>query len=227
MKIGVIGAGFIGRAVAKLGKAAGHEVMLSNARGPQTLASVPSMLGCQIGTVEEAAAFGDVVAVAIPLGKYKTLPAAPLAGKVVLDANNYYPDRDGQIAALDAREATTSGLLAAHLPESRVVKCFNAIMATDLEDDGRPAGTPGRRALPIAGDDAASKAIAIDLVEQFGFDGVDAGPLATSWRFERAKPAYLIPFDRAGLIRALGEADRDVELTEAETWDRIKAQRTS
>lgn len=152
MRIGIIGAGFIGRAVARLGVAAGHEVMVSS-RGPRSLGSVPSGIGCQVGAVEEAIAFGEVVVVAIPLMHYRTIPAAPLAGKVVLDANNYYPERDGHMRELDARETTTSEMLARHLPESRVVKAFNAILAVDLGKGGQPVASgkrraPGRRRRP-------------------------------------------------------------------------------
>jgi predicted dinucleotide-binding enzyme len=118
MRIGIIGAGFIGRAVARLGVMHGHEVMASNSRGPETLASMVSGIGCRIGTVEEATAFGEVVVLAIPLNSYRSVPVAPLVGKVVLDANNYYPERDGRIADLDARKTTTSEMLARHLPRS-------------------------------------------------------------------------------------------------------------
>ncbi len=217
MRIGIIGAGFIGRAVARLGLAAGHDVMVSNSRGPRSLSSIPSGIGGQIGTVEEAAAFGEVVVVAIPLSQYQTILAAPLAGKVVLDANNYYPERDGHIPELDARETTTSGMLARHLQQSRVVKAFNAILAVDLEKGGQLVASGRRRALPIAGDDHSAKATAAGLLDQFGFDCVDGGTLAESWRFERAKPAYCVPLDRDGLVRALAAAERDVEVSEG-SW---------
>lgn len=213
MRIGMIGAGFIGRAVAQLVIAAGHEAMLSNSRGPQSLSSVASGIpGSRVGTVEEAAAFGELVLVAIPLEHYRSLPASLLQGKTVLDANNYYPERDGRISALDQFETTTSQLLAEHLSGSTVVKVFNAILANDLLTDARPAGSADRRALPVASDDPSAKALVINLLDQIGFDSVDAGGLVESWRFERAKPAYCIPLDRAGLIVALAVAKRDVEL---------------
>lgn len=213
MQIGVIGAGFIGRAVAQLALAAGHEVMLSNSRGPQTMSSVLSgILGVQVGTSEEAARFGDVVLVAIPLEHYRSVPAHWLEGKTVMDANNYYPERDGHIPELDRFETTTSRLLAEHLPHSHVVKVFNAIFAPDLTEDARPQGAAGRRALPVAADDAAAKAQVITLLDELGFDAVDAGGLDESWRFERAKPAYCVPLDQAGLTAALAAAERRVEL---------------
>ncbi|GAB7532718.1 NAD(P)-binding domain-containing protein [Pseudomonas sp. 3A(2025)] len=215
MRIGIIGAGFIGRAVAQLAIAAGHEVMLSNSRGPQTLSSVLSgIAGSRIGTVEQAAGFGEMVVVAIPLQHYQSLSAEYLAGKIVLDANNYYPERDGYIAALDRLETTTSRLLAQHLSGATVVKVFNAILAGDLLKDSRPGDVAGRRALPVAADDSAAKAHVIRFLDQIGFDAVDAGGLDESWRFERAKPAYCIPMDVQALSAALSAAQRDVEVPE-------------
>ncbi|MFL1502486.1 NADPH-dependent F420 reductase [Pseudomonas sp. S191] len=217
MKIGVIGAGFIGRAVAQLALAAGHEVMLSNSRGPQTMSSVLSgILGVQVGSADDAAKYGDVVLVAIPLEHYRSVPAQWLEGKTVMDANNYYPDRDGHIAVLDRFETTTSRLLAEHLPHAHVVKVFNAIFAPDLTQHGRPHGAPDRRALPVAADDATAKAQVIKLLDELGFDAVDAGGLDESWRFERAKPAYCVPLDQAGLTAALAAAERTVELPPVE-----------
>lgn len=209
MKIGIIGAGFVGRAIGKLAVGAGHQVMLSNSRGPQTLFSLRHAVGCEVGTVEEAAAFGDVVVVAIPLSAIGTLPVAALAGKVVIDTDNYYWERDGRIPELDRQETTTSELLARHLPTSRIVKAFNAIPMNDLESDGRPAGAPNRRALPIAGDDAEGKAIAAAWLEVFGFDVVDVGGLAEGWRFERDRPAYCVPLGRAALEETLANTTRD------------------
>lgn len=212
MRIGIIGAGFVGRAVARLAVEAGHEVMVSNSRGPRSLASIPSGIGAQVGTIAEAAMFGEVVLVAIPFEQYRSLPAEPLAGKVVIDANNHYPERDGSILALDAFETTTSELLATHLHASHVVKAFNAILAKDLEKDGRAAGSADRRALPVAGDDEASKAQVMRVIDQLGFDPLDVGSLAESWRFERAKPAYCIPLQTRQLVQALAAAEREVEL---------------
>ncbi|CAH0225577.1 NADP oxidoreductase [Pseudomonas sp. PA-7-1E] len=217
MKIGVIGAGFIGRAVAQLALAAGHEVMLSNSRGPHTMSSVVSgILGVQVGSADDAARFGDVVLVAIPFQHYRSVPAQWLEGKTVMDANNYYPDRDGHIPELDRFETTTSRLLADHLTHSHVVKVFNAIFAPDLTQDARPHGAPDRRALPVAADDATAKAVVTQLLDELGFDAVDAGELDESWRFERAKPAYCVRLDQAGLKAALAAAERAVELPPVE-----------
>nr|WKF55788.1 hypothetical protein HUO10_000232 [Paraburkholderia busanensis] len=219
MKIGILGAGFIGRAMAALAKQSGHEAMISNSREPATLFSTAAALGCAAGTAREAASFGDVVVVAVPFARIDALPVAELDGKIAIDTCNYYPERDGRIASLDARSSTTSQLLAAALPGARVVKAFNAILARDLEEHGTPAGTPQRRALPVAADDATAKRIVSELMEQFGFDPVDAGVLRDSWRFERAKPVYCIPLDRAGIVAGLAAAERDVELPHG-SWRR-------
>ena len=142
MKIGIIGVGFIGRAVAQHAVRNGHDVMISNSRSPKTLGSTIVAIGCKAGTAEEAAAFGDFVVVAIPFNAYKSIPPAPLAGKIVAYANNYCPARDGQIPELDNRQTTTSEMLAKHLPGAKIVKAFNAIMQDDLVADGRPKGAP-------------------------------------------------------------------------------------
>ena len=192
MTIGFIGAGHIGSAVARAAVAAGHSVVMSNSRGPETLADLVAELGpsARAATPAEAGAAGDIVVVTIPLKDIGDVPVAPLAGKVVIDTNNYYPHRDGQIAELDNDSTTSSELLAAYLPQSSVVKAFNSIYFQHLAEQGEPIGTPGRRALPIAGDDAAAKATVTELIEAFGFDTVDAGPLSEGRRFQPASSAY-------------------------------------
>ncbi|WP_034161282.1 NADPH-dependent F420 reductase [Sphingomonas sp. ERG5] len=217
MKIGIVGAGFIGRAVARLAIANGHEVMISNSRGPKSLMSTMIALKCAVGTVAEAVAFGDVVLLAVPFSSIEDLAPAPFAGKIVMDAGNYYPQRDGDIPALDAHETTTSEMAAAQLPGARIVKAWNAILEKDIEVDTRPAGAAGRRALPIAGDDAEAKRIVTGLFDTLGYDVVDAGALAEGWRFERARPAYCVRFDVAGLNAALAEADAGAALAEG-SW---------
>ena len=219
MKIGILGAGFIGRALVALAKKSGHEVMLINSRGPQTLLSTAAATGCQIGSATDAAKFGDIVIVAVPFLNYRALAVAEFDGKIVIDTCNYYPERDGQIEVLDQRLTTTSELMAGHLRGARVVKAFNAILAKDLDTDGTPPGTRNRRALPIAGDDAQAKRQVSELMDQCGFDAVDAGALSEGWRFERAKPAYCIRLDRAALQQKLAEAERDIELAHG-SWRR-------
>lgn len=209
MRIGIIGAGFIGRALGALATKNGCEVMLSNSRGPHTLTSTAASLGCRVGTVAQAASFGDLVVLALPLGRYHELPAHCFVGKIVLDAGNYYPQRDGQIAALDSRQTTTSQLLAQHLVGARVVKAFNAILERDLLTDTRPTHAADRRALPIAGDDLPAKQAASDLHERLGYDVVDAGALVEGRRFERARPAYCRRLDIAGLLAALADEGPD------------------
>lgn len=192
MRIGFIGSGNIGSTLARLAITAGNEVVMSNSRGPETLAELVADLGTQASaaTPEEAGAAGEIVVVTIPLAAIDSVPVAPLAGKVVIDTNNYYPHRDGQIAELDNDSTTSSELLAAHLPQSSVVKAFNSIYFQHLAEQGEPIGTPGRRALPIAGDDATAKATVTELIEAFGFDTVDAGQLSEGRRFQPASSAY-------------------------------------
>jgi predicted dinucleotide-binding enzyme len=212
---GLIGSGNIGSTLARLLTRAGHEVVLSNSRGPQTLADLVDELGplARAGTVDQAATDGAVVVVTIPLKAYRSVPVAPLAGKVVIDTNNYYPERDGRIAELDEETTTTSELLQAHLPTSHVVKMFNTIFFGHLASQGRPAGTPDRRALPIAGDDAAARATVTALVDELGFDVVDAGRLAEGWRYQRDTDAYVVGYDAAGLRAALASATRYADVT--------------
>ncbi|HHG8772038.1 TPA: NADPH-dependent F420 reductase [Raoultella planticola] len=209
MKIGIIGAGFVGRSIAKLALQAGHDVMLSNSRGPQTLFSLRPMIGCQIGSANGAAEFGEVVVIAVPLSAVNALPVAGINNKHVIDAVNYYPERDGKISLLDSGQTTTSELLAHILPAARVTKAFNAIPMTQLESDGLPAGTENRRALPLAGDDEEGKNIAAVLYEAFGFDAVDAGPLSEGWRFERGRPAYCVRMTRQELLTTLAQTTRN------------------
>jgi 8-hydroxy-5-deazaflavin:NADPH oxidoreductase len=190
--IGLIGAGHIGSQVARLAVANGYKVVLSNSRGPQTLSALVAELGAQAraATSIEAASAGDIVVVSLPLKNYRAVPVEPLAGKIVIDTNNYYPERDGHIRELDTESITTSGLLQAHLPTSKVVKAFNHIYASQITTDGQPAGTKDRRALAIAGDDQKAKAVVARLLDQFGFDTVDIGPLSESWRIQRDTPGY-------------------------------------
>ncbi|MGN9787998.1 NADPH-dependent F420 reductase [Nonomuraea sp. ZG12] len=191
--LGLIGSGNIGGALARLAVDAGLDVVLSNSRGPETLADLVAELGPQAraATPAEAAAAGDWVVVAVPFNHYRQIPVEPLAGKVVLDATNYYPERDGSIAELDAEEVTSSELLQQHLPDSKIVKAFNNIWVKHLPTLARPTGAPDRSVLPIAGDATEAKAAATQLLDLLGFDTVDAGALADSWRFQRDAPAYV------------------------------------
>ncbi len=182
--------------------------MLSNSRGPQPLFSLKPMIGCETGTATEAAIFGEIVVIAVPLTAIAQLPVAELAGKAVIDAVNYYPERDGQVAELDQQTTTTSEYLAGFLPQSKITKAFNAIQMTDLETDGLPAGDPERRALPLAGDDKAAKQIIISLYDAFGFDAVDAGALSEGWRFQRAMPSYCVRMTKGELEGVLAQARR-------------------
>lgn len=202
--IGFIGSGYIGGTVARLSVAAGHQVVLSNSRGPATLADLVADLGplARAGTAEDAAAAGDIVVVSIPLRAYLSVPAGPLAGKVVLDTCNYYPERDGHIAALDDGIETSSELLQHQLAGAALVKAFNNIFYKHLGSLARPAGAADRSYLPIAGDDPAAKAEAVRFLDSIGYGAVDAGDLSDSWRQEPGTPAYGAPYgsfsDEAG-----------------------------
>ena len=208
--IGLIGAGNIGAQLARLGVQHGYRVVISNSRGPETLADLVEELGehATAGTAEDAAAAGDVVVVTIPLGNIGAVPVEPLAGKIVIDTNNYYPQRDGRIPELDAATETTAGLLQRRLPSSKVVKAFNHIMAEHLTTAATPSGTEGRRALVVYGDDPESRAVVEAMIDEFGFDALDGGPLADSWRIERDQPGYARPDARADLERHLAAAVR-------------------
>jgi len=180
MKIGIIGSGNIGATTARLFAGAGHEVTIANSRGPESLTELVQDIGPQAraGTVEAAARASDVVLVAIPLRAYPDLPADAFAGKIVIDANNYYPQRDGEIAELESGEATSSELLARHLPGARVVKSFNTMNFKPLGSEGRP-GVPQaeRLAIYLAGDDDDAKAVVAGLIDEAGFAPVDMGSL--------------------------------------------------
>ena len=195
--IGLIGSGHIGSTIARLAVDAGHDVVLSNSRGPETLVELTNQLGpkARAATAADAAAAGDIVVVTIPLRAYKQVPVEPLRGKVVIDTNNYYPQRDGQISELDEGTTTSSELLQAHLPESHVVKAFNNIHFSHLGSLQRPAGDPGRSVLAIAGDDDAAKRTVTELLDSIGYD---AGPLAEGWRFQPDTPAYGAPYVAPG-----------------------------
>ncbi|MEO3854742.1 NADPH-dependent F420 reductase [Acrocarpospora sp. B8E8] len=208
MVIGFIGSGNIGGTVARLAVNAGHSVVVSNSRGPETLAELVAELGpnARAGTAEEAGRAGEIVVVSVPFGVHTKVPVEPLAGKIVIDTNNYYHERDGRFPDIDEGRNTDSGALADHLGTARVVKAFNTIYYVDLGEHGLPAGDPARRALPIAGDDPDAKRVVAELLDEFGFDTVDAGALAEGWRFQRDKPAYGPRLTASELREALTKA---------------------
>lgn len=208
--LGIIGAGHIGSQIARVAVANGYDVVIANSRGPETLSDLVAELGdrATAATAVDAAAAGDAVVVTVPLGKIDELPVEQLAGKIVLDTNNYYFERDGHIEALDRGETTTSELLQAQLPTSRIAKAFNHILAADITTDGSPAGTPDRRALATAGDDAEAVAFVTRFYDDAGFDTVNVGPLSESWRVERDRPAYVVRQNADELKANLAIANR-------------------
>ncbi|WP_297618994.1 NADPH-dependent F420 reductase [Nocardia sp.] len=211
--VGLIGSGNIGGTLARLAVAAGIDVVLSNSRGPETLADLVQELGerARAGTPEEAAAAGDIVVVTVPLKAYRDVPADPLVGKVVIDTNNYYPERDGEFPDLEAGTATSSELLQRHLPRSRVVKAFNNIYFKHLAVLSRPAGASDRTALPIAGDDTDAKAAATQFINALGYDAVDIGSASDSWRTHPDTPAYGAPYAAAAPFWENDAAPADAE----------------
>lgn len=206
MHIGLIGAGHIGGTLARLFVRAGHEVAVGNSRGPDSLAGLVGELGARARalTPAEAAAFGEVVVVSVPFGRYQRVPAEALGGKIVIDTNNYYPDRDGHFSDLDNDSTTSSEMLQAHLTGARVVKAFNTLYARWLAEKGRPAGASGRTAIPIAGDDPDAKRVVSRLIDQIGFDAVDLGGLAAGRRFQPGAALYAVQLTRSQ-IKAVAE----------------------
>lgn len=206
--LGLIGAGMIDGALARLAVGAGLDVVLGNSRGPETLADLVTELGehARAATPVEVAQACDLVVATIPLNAYDRLPAA-LAGRTVIDTMNYYPQRDGRIAELEAGDLTSSELVQRHLADSRVVKAFNNIDFRRLLISARPAGAPDRSALPVAGDDAVAKADVARLLDVLGYDAVDIGPLADSWRSEPGTPVYVQPYFPGQRPEGLGHED--------------------
>jgi predicted dinucleotide-binding enzyme len=205
MRIGIVGSGMIGGTLARLLTAAGHDVVIGNTRGPESLAGLVAELGLRAtaATAEGAAEAGDVVIVAIPFAKFGDLPAAVLAGKVVVDTGNYYRPRDGAFPEIDAGTTGSSEVMADVLPGATVVKAFNTIWYVHLTEHATPPGTPGRRAIPIAGDDPAAKLTVTALIDDVGFDAYDAGPLAAGRRLQPGEPVYNVRLTKEELAAAL------------------------
>lgn len=192
MKIGIIGSGHIGSTLARLFVAHANEVAISNSRGPDTLRELETELGghAQAMSAEQAARFGEMVVISVPFKSYDEVPVGGLSGKVVIDTNNYYPDRDGHFEELDADRTTSSELLAQRLGTARVVKAFNAIRWDSLRDKPRTDGGE-RVGIPISGDDPHAKALVAGLIDQIGFTAVDAGSLADGGRkHQPGTPVY-------------------------------------
>ena len=212
MKIGIIGTGQIGGTLTRRLTKLGHEVFVANSRGPASLADLARETGAKPVTVREAARAGEVVVVTIPEGKIRDLPKDLFAGVpdevVVIDTGNYYPrERDGRIGDIEA--GMTESRWVANQLSRPVVKAFNNIYARHLLERGRPAGSPARIALPVAGDDKHAKETVMRLVDQLGFDAVDAGGLDESWRQQPGTPVYATDFDAGGVRRALAQASKE------------------
>lgn len=194
--IGIIGSGSIGSGLARLAVAAGDDVMIANSRGPATLTELVTELGtrAQAGTVEEAAGFGDLTILAVPLSAYGSLPLELLSGRTVLSTGNYYPSRDGRIAELDSLNLTTAEYETKLLPGAVIVKAFNNIVAHHIPSLSRPAEAQDRSGMALFGDSEDAKALVSDVVARWGFDPVDAGTLAESWKTEPESGAYTLVY---------------------------------
>lgn len=212
--IGFIGSGKIGSALAQLAVGAGHDVVLSNSRGPETLREAVARLGsrARAATPAEAAAAGDIVVVTIPIRAYRQVPTEPLRGKVVIDTLNYDPARQGSVPEIEASDTPPHLLLQTHLKDSSVVKAFSTLFFKHLAELVRPAGAPDRSAVPIAGDDAAAKTVVADLIDSLGYDAYDVGPLAESGRFAPGTPAQLAYLDPDDMFSAPGRPASSAEL---------------
>jgi hypothetical protein len=208
--IGIIGSGNIGGALARALTTAGHRVVIANSRGPASLTALVDELGnlATAGTVEQAAQAGDLVIVTIPLKAVESIPSDLLTGRVVIDTNNYYPTRDGQIAELDDETLTTAEYVARHFAGSTVVKAFNHIPAPEIVDHAQSAHTADRRALTVHGDETAAVERVSALIDEIGFDALAAGSLAESWRIQRDTPGYGPRLTAAELREKLGQAKR-------------------
>jgi len=208
--IGILGSGHVGSNLARAAIAHGYDVVLSNSQGPETIVGLAGELGpkARAATPAEAAAAADFAIVAIPLPAIGRVPVEPLAGKVVIATINYFPQRDGHVPAIDDGITTAPGLLQAHLPASRVVRAFSMINAAEMSGDGHPAGDPKRRALALAGDDPEARRQVAGLYDEFGFDAVDLGGLAESWRVDPGQPAFVVRQDAAELRANAARASR-------------------
>ena len=209
MHIGIIGAGRIGATLTRRLAALGHDVTVANSRGPETLKALAAETGARAATVEEAAKEKEVVIVTIPEKAIRDLPKGLLgdasASTVVIDTGNYYPRRDGKIAEIESA-ATESRWVSKQLGRP-VVKAFNTILANHLLELGRPRGDRERIALPVAGDDPNAKAVVSQLIDELGFDPVDAGGLDDSWRQQPGTPVYAADLDAESARRALAAAN--------------------
>ncbi|GAA5182985.1 NAD(P)-binding domain-containing protein [Rugosimonospora acidiphila] len=193
MRIGIIGAGHIGSTLARYFVSAGHDVAIANSRGPETLRELESSLGtkARAETPARAARFGELAVLSVPFGRYREAPAEELAGKPVVDATNYYPERDGRYPDLDSDSTTSSELVQRHLRDSRVVKAFNTIPWDTLQDTPRTGGEALLYGVPVAGDDDGAKRCVFDLIEEMGFQPVDSGGLAQGGRKQQpGSPVY-------------------------------------
>lgn len=200
MKIGIIGAGIVGKTLGKLIAKANHQVMVSNSRGPQSLFSLPYYFPCEVGSIDEAIDFGEIIILAIPFYAYTSLPKnSSTRNKIIIDVTNFYKERDGSIYNIDENNISSSEIIAKHLNSTHIIKTFNAIKMQDLENNSFLPTSSKKIALPIAGDHLVEKEMVISLLNDLGLETVDIGLLAQGKRFERGTPIYCILHDKESL----------------------------
>ena len=206
--IGVIGAGHIGRNFSLAAIAIGHDIVIANSQGPETLTDLVAELGpkARAATVDEAASSGAFALIAIPLGGLENIPVEPLAGRIVLTTTNYFPKRDGQHEDIDSGRLTVPGLFHAHLPSSRVARAFNHLNAADIASAGSPEGTPNRRALAYTADEPEVGDLVAELYNALGFDAVDAGGNDAAWRLDVDQPTFVVRMNAEELRANLAAA---------------------
>lgn len=209
MRIGIIGAGNIGGTLAGKFVAAGHEVKLAASKGPESIREKAGQIGATAVAVEDTVKDVDVIILSVPFAKIRDVAglfADVPAGVTVIDTSNYYPKRDGRVAEVD--QGKVESVWSSEQLGRPVIKAFNALTAGTLAKKGTPPGSPSRLAIPVAGDDKAGKELAQKLVDEAGFDALDAGALADSWRQQPGNPAYCTELSKEALVKALAAADR-------------------
>lgn len=207
MKIGIIGSGYIGTALVRHLTKLGHDVMIANSRGPETLSNIAAETGATAVTAEQAATAEDLVIVTIPEKSVPELPIAALSASkaTIIDTGNYYPSRDGELKEIV--DGMPDSAWVASVIGHPVIKAFNNIYAQSLAEKGKPAGTPNRIALSVAGDDDQQKKLVMELIDAMGFDPIDCGSLSDSWKQQPGTPAYCNDLDKEALQAALDQAD--------------------
>ena len=214
--IGILGAGRVGTALARLALASGHDVRIATSRPPEDIALLVEIItpGARAGAAADVIAASDIVILALPLSKYRALVPEQLAGKVVIDPMNYWAPTDGVLPEFEG-EHSSSEVIQRFLPEARLVRSFNHMGYHEIEQEARPAGDPERRSLAVAGDDEDARQVVAAFIDRLGYDIVDAGPLAASRKFGTGTPIFGGGFTRAELAERLQGGAQTLEAATA------------